>query len=85
VSEKKAKEARREANTPVIEYLITVYKDNRIQIKGEIDNFPLFRDVMNRAERAVLNRLQARLQEAQNNKIIVPNIVPPNNVSPILQ
>ena len=74
MSEKKAKEARREeetiANTVVEEYSIQLLANNDVRIIGNIDNFLFFRDVMNRAERAVLERSRERLQKAAQKRII---------------
>ncbi len=79
MSEKKAKEARREANTIEAEYLIRLYAGGRLEIRGNLDNFFLFRDVMNGAERIVLDRISKQLQAARGN-IIVPGIVPPKDI-----
>ena len=74
MSEKKAKEDRREeetiANTVVAEYSIQLLANNDVRIIGNIDNFLFFRDVMNKAERAVLERSRERLQKAAQKRII---------------
>lgn len=70
MSEKQAKKKRREQI--FAKYEITVFANNEIEISGPIDNFPLYRDVMNRVERIVLDRLRENLQNRSN--ILVPKL-----------
>lgn len=70
----KAKKIRREARqlaTEVIyEYHIKVFADGNASIEGPIDNLLIYRDVMNKVERAVLNRFA----QGERSRIVVPKI-----------
>lgn len=74
MSEKQAKAERQEARRVIAEYRIEVLADGNVAISGELDNFLLFRDAMNKAERAVLERLAAGLKNRMNNRIVVPSL-----------
>ncbi len=74
MSEKQAKLERQEARKVVVEYKIEVLSDGNVSISGDLDNFLLFRDVMNKAERAVLERIAAGIKNRVNNRIVVPNL-----------
>jgi len=73
---KKAKEFRR---TIAVEFKFTGYTDGSVTATGPIDNFLLYRDIMNRGERAILDRIAKALQEKQSN-IIVPSVNMPKDV-----
>lgn len=74
MSQKIAKKLRREnrqlATEVVAEFHIKVFADGNALIGGPIDNLLFFRDVMNKVERAVLERL-AKQQES---RIVVPKM-----------
>lgn len=82
MSEKKAKEARRAekvlADEVIAEFHIRAFANGAIKIVGPINNFLLFRDIMNSAERAVLTEIQKQItKDANEPRIIVPNMAPP--------
>jgi hypothetical protein len=77
MSEKRAKEVRREADAIETEYIIRQYADGRVEMKGNLTNFLVFRDIMNVVERAFLNQIR---KQAQSN-IVVPGVVPPKDIS----
>ncbi len=68
MSEKKAKKARQQKI--VAKFVITCLADGNVEIEGPLDNFAAFRDAMNRAERAVLDRMIQKIQG--QSKIIIP-------------
>lgn len=57
MSEKRAKEARHEASVVETEYIIRQFTDGHVELKGNLTNFLVFRDIMNTAERAFLNQI----------------------------
>ena len=77
MSEKRAKEARRDANVVETEYIIRQYADGRVEMKGNLSNFLAFRDIMNIAERAFLNQIRKQVQS----NIVVPSVVAPKDIN----
>ena len=77
MSEKKAKEARRDANVVETEYIIRQYADGRVEMTGNLSNFLAFRDIMNIAERAFLNQIRKQVQS----NIVVPSVVAPKDIN----
>ena len=78
----KAKKLRREerenAKQVVAEFHIKVFADNNVSISGPIGNFFMYRDVMNKAERAILDKVAQQQQQ----KIVVPTL---GNLDAIIQ
>ena len=76
MSEKKAKEERKEQKKVIVEYHIKGFADGNVEISGPIKNLLLFRRIMNDAERAVLD-----MQERQaRSSIIQPKMIPPTDI-----
>lgn len=67
------------ANKKNVAYKIKIYamKDGTIQVTGPIKNLLLFRDIMNMAERAVLEQIKAQAQQNNENRIVKPGLVIP--------
>jgi len=65
MSEKKAKELRREENLPMGEFRIVFFTNRTVQVHGPINNLSLFVDVMAEALKAVnlhvVQNAQARI------------------------
>jgi len=59
-------------NKVMVEINIKMYEDESIRVSGPTDNFLIFRNVMNTAERAVLNKIASNLIKAKENKIVKP-------------
>lgn len=70
MSEKKVKQLRKEQDDIVAEFRIVATKNGEVKVFGPIDNILGFFDVMNRAQRAVLNHFA----QQKNNRIIVPEM-----------
>ena len=65
-----------EKNSDVVfEINITVTRNGAIEVKGPTDNFMLFRDIMNNAERAVMNAMAAEVMKKTEKQIITRNTV----------
>lgn len=60
----------------VAEFNIRMHSDGSINVTGPIENFFLFRNVMNLAEQAVMDHI-AKKSMRQKSNIVVPNIVVP--------
>ena len=58
------------------EFNIRAYSNGTVNISGPIDNFFLYRSVMNSAEQAVLNHIAKRSMQQKSN-IIVPGMAMP--------
>lgn len=56
----------------VAEFTVRMFSNGAVNIHGPIDNFFLFRSVMNAAERAVLDHIQKKAMQQPN--IIVPDM-----------
>jgi len=71
----KLEEKVKELNTVQVtaEFNIRAYSNGTVNITGPIDNFFLFRSVMNSAEQAVLNHISKKAMQQKAN-IIVPDI-----------
>jgi len=74
MSEKQVKIERQEARTVVSEYVVQCLADGNVTITGNLDNFLLFRDAMNKAERAVLEHIAKQMKTKMNNRIVIPNL-----------
>ena len=74
MSEKQAKAERQEANKVIGGYKIDLLADGRVTVSGDLDNFLLFRDAMNKAERAVLEHIAKQMKTKMNNRIVIPNL-----------
>jgi len=68
MSEKKAKQERKESRQVIAEYTITAYNDSSVQIVGPFQDFIMYRQIMNRAEMAAIQRIA----ENQQSRIIKP-------------
>jgi hypothetical protein len=73
MSEKKKKDKKKERKI-VNTYTINVYDDNSVTVTGAFDNLLYYMDVMNRAERAVLQLIDKQFQEKKGT-VIVPTLV----------
>lgn len=75
MSEKKAKQARQNADVIVAEYSIKIYGDSSVGVEGNLDNLPMFFDMMNRAGRIVLDRFVKKKAGVEEDIIIAtPNL-----------
>lgn len=68
MSEKRMKEDRKRANTPVIKVTIDVFSDNRVEVGGFPGNYAAAVDLMQAATRRVMNHfmmlgVEGRLDE----------------------
>lgn len=70
MTEKVEKKEREIVNT----YTINVYDDNNVTVTGAFDNLLYYMDVMNRAERAVLQLVNKQFEEKKGT-VIVPTLV----------
>lgn len=61
------------------EFNIRAYSNGTVNISGPIDNFFLFRSVMNSAEQAVLDHI-AKKSIQQKSNIIVPGMKIPGDI-----
>ena len=78
----KLKEKINQLNTVQVtaEFNIRAYSNGTVNISGPIDNFFLYRSVMNLAEQAVLDHIAKKLMQ-QGSNIIVPGMaIPPGAV-----
>ena len=77
----KLEEKIKELNTVQItaEFNIRAYSNGTVNITGPIDNFFLFRSVMNSAEQAVLSHITKKSMQQKPN-IIVPGMMIPKGV-----
>jgi len=78
----KLKEKINQLNTVQVtaEFNIRAYSNGTVNITGPIDNFFLFRSVMNSAEQAVLDHI-AKKSIQQKSNIIVPGMVMPKGAT----
>jgi hypothetical protein len=61
-------------NEVMFEIKIRAMKDGSINVSGPVQNFVLFRDIMNAAERAVLKKMQTQIQKEAQKRIIEPGM-----------
>ena len=80
--EPELKEKINQLNTVQItaEFNIRAYSNGTVNITGPIDNFFLFRSVMNSAEQAVLSHISKKSMQQKSN-IIVPGMVMPKGAA----
>ena len=80
--EPELKEKIKELNTVQVtaEFNIRAYSNGTVNITGPIDNFFLFRSVMNSAEQAVLSHISKKSMQQKSN-IIVPDVVMPKGAA----
>jgi len=72
MSEKKAKQLREEGRQVVAEISIKALANGNVEVFGPINNLLMFTDIMNKAERTVLNHTARSAQNKSN--IIVPDL-----------
>lgn len=66
---------------PIMTWTITLYQNGGVSVNGLLDNFIVFRDVMNAAERAVIDRMVKAGQERQaQNRIVIPKMGMPGKL-----
>ena len=77
----KLKEKINQLNTVQVtaEFNIRAYSNGTVNITGPIDNFFLYRSVMNSAEHAVLEHI-AKKSIQQNSNIIIPGMKIPGDI-----
>lgn len=68
MSEKQAKIARQKK--VAAKFVVTAFDDGSVEVTGPINNLALYTDVMNRAERAVLDTLKKSLES----RIVIPEM-----------
>ena len=61
------------------EFNIQAYSNGSVDIRGPIDNFFLYRSVMNAAEQAVLNHVAKKSMQQKSN-IIIPGMKVPVDI-----
>ncbi len=70
MSQKKAKKLRKDAGKIVAEFTITAKGDGSVQVTGPFHNFLMFREIMCKAEQAVIHTIVKQSQS----KIVVPDM-----------
>ncbi len=85
MSEKQAKKERQANREIMAEFTIKILENGNVEVSGPIGNFLAFRDAMNRAERVVLNQIISQMKEKTDNRIIVPGMKVPQDVSQRIQ
>ena len=58
----------------VFKVTIEAYDNGSVTVNGPMDNFPGMIDVLNSAERAVIDRLASKIKQKSN--IVMPDLAP---------
>lgn len=62
----------------IAKFEIMVYDDGNVQVSGPIKNYPFYFDVINKANRAVLNMWRKEIAEESKILRVKPHLVVPS-------